>query len=213
MKKVFVVLLVLVMVLVLLPAPAARAAEYTAYEARDSYWPSFIPQIGNHIVVAIFGLNAENNRWELITTTALSVKSVGADTATCTSAGGIVCTATGVYEGHTLSVSHTYATPAKGHSWAWVTDKAPTCVEAGKEHMECTRCGEKNEESRGDRQGQGRHLHKGGADRGKTLQRLRPGAEEAEEGGRQGPSVSKLGARPGREASSGLRPLRPRDRG
>ena len=148
MKKVFAVLLVLVIVLVLLPAPAARAAEYTAYEARDSYWPSFIPEIGSPIGVTIFGLNAENNYWENIDVALFSVKSVGADTATCTSAGGIVCTATGVYEGHTLSVSHTYATPAKGHSWAWVTDKAPTCVEAGEEHQECTRCGEKNEESR-----------------------------------------------------------------
>ena len=56
-------------------------------------------------------------------------------TATCTAKA--VCTVCGQEYGEPL-----------GHSWAWVTDKAPTCVEAGEEHQECTRCGEKNEESR-----------------------------------------------------------------
>ena len=129
MKKVFVVLLVLVMAMVLLPAPAARAAEYTAYEARDPGWPSSgVPQIGSSILVAIFGLNAEDNDWDLITTTHFSVKSVGADTATCTSPGEIVCTATGVYKGHTLSVSHTYKTPALGHDLVHHDARPATCT-------------------------------------------------------------------------------------
>ena len=141
MKKTFVVLLVLVMAVLLLPAPVARAAEYTAYEARDPNWPSGVPQIGNPISAAIFGLNAEKNDWERITITHFYVKSVGADTATCTFAGGIVCTATGVYEGHTLSVSHTYATPAKGHDIVHHEAQEPTCTEVGWDAYDtCSRC-------------------------------------------------------------------------
>ena len=129
MKKIFAALLVLVLALVLLPAPTARAEEYTDYEARYPAWPNSIPREESPITVAIFGLSAESHDWvDIITSTQLRVTSVGADTATCTSVGGIVCTATGVYKGHTLSVSHTYETPALGHSWdtGWTSDGGDT---------------------------------------------------------------------------------------
>ena len=129
MKTIFAALLVLVLALVLLPAPTARAEEYTDYEARYPAWPNSIPREESPITVAIFGLSAESHDWvDIITSTQLRVTSVGADTATCTSVGGIVCTATGVYKGHTLSVSHTYETPALGHSWdtGWTSDGGDT---------------------------------------------------------------------------------------
>ncbi len=36
--------------------------------------------------------------------------------------------------------------PPKGHSWEWVTDKEPTCGEAGSKHEECSVCDAKRNE-------------------------------------------------------------------
>lgn len=147
-KRVFALLLVLAMVLVLLPAPTARAEEYTDYEARYPAWPSsIVPREETPIGVAIYGLSAESHDWVYITTAQLQVTSVGADTATCTSAGGIVCTATGVYEGHTFSVSHTYETPALDHDLVHHDARPATCTEVGweTEGDACSRCSDLND--------------------------------------------------------------------
>ena len=143
MKKIFAALLVLALALVLLPAPTARAEEYTDYEVRDPGWPSdIVPVEGSPIAVAIFGLSAESHDGVYIKHVEFRVTSVGADTATCTSPGEIVCTATGVYEGHTLSVSHTYVTPALGHDLVHHDARPATCTTSGTEaYWKCTRDG------------------------------------------------------------------------
>ena len=128
MKKIFTVLLVLVMVLTLMSMQTTRADSNWCSECGRAYgWGN----IGNGMhMYACWNIHC--SEYEKAIKTEPHVYD-----------GEPTCT-----ESVDCKVCHVVVILPLGHSWAWVTDKAPTCVEAGEEHQECTRCGEKNEESR-----------------------------------------------------------------
>ena len=123
MKKVFAILLVLVMVSVLLPSQDVNA--YTNSDKCPDCDTGYLNCVGSNDTQHSFqctNVDCEHhggNRliWE---------KHWGGD-ATCTDKAK--CRACGAEYGELAD-----------HSWAWVTDKEPTCGEPGEKHEECSVC-------------------------------------------------------------------------